>query len=1144
MKKVHKWAARLLAAAVSVAALAGMTVFADDTVTAGDEAGLVAAVGSAVDGTQTTIQLSAPVTLMNTLSIPVGKVIVLDLNGQTLTVGSDVDVIDNNGTLTVKNGTVASFDNGSNTQGMAVDNLAGATVTVLQDEGFETRLIGRCGLQNYGTAVIENGTVTSYNRNAMYTGKGSTTTINGGSIAASSGSSGMGRALSAEGNVTITGGTFTATGSSGAGDNYMNAISIFYGATLRIQPAEGKTVTVTSETDYAVSSWDGIVEIYGGTFACNGVREDVYELENGSISIYGGTFKHSPLRAYLPANYVSVEQPDGTFAVFQAAPSADITVSTYEELASVLQGASAVEPKNITVGASFELPQSADLTLPESFTLNIPANTTLTVSGILRAEGTVSNSGTLTVSATGFIENPLNVQNSGTITDYPVAANGVCTISTPMQLQWLSHLVATDNNNLPAEIVLANNITLPNVKFTPIGNSDSVFYYKSVFDGQNHTIANLNVLVTSEYHGGLFGYIGDVVIRNLTINGTNTNSTTSYIGALAGYAGGTCLIENVHVANYTVNSPISYGVGGFIGQIGMTDSNARVDFVNCTLDADITGYANVGAFWGTSTGSAGTIGIYNSTLAGTAKAINVNCGICGGYGDSAAVQIIGLDNAQFAATTKDTPETKLVSASSDKLLDTDQAAASQYQAVKDADGNWTALDASAQPEASIGSIPYATLEDAVANASAGDTVTLMADVAIDEMLDIKTDGVTLDLNKHSVTASENFVYNEANPNASQLLQVTGDDVTVKNGTLTATENNKHTLNVYNASGVLLQDLTLDHTNGVTGAPLVISGSDATLAGRIKLVTGEHSWYGMNVDSREIDGQSVSSTVVVAENASLTVEGTSKLGIYLENTEAAGGSDVSIEFKPNVAITSPVDGFVAISKADEKGNLADAEIIHPENAGLEMSEEGTSVPHQHTTELRGAKAATCTEEGYTGDLVCTVCGAVVEQGKAIARIPHNFVDGKCTVCGAIDTGFRPEIIEGANAVWTAGSASGLTIVSNAAFDDFLSVSIDGTELDAACYTAVSGSTRITLHADYLATLSAGQHTIAIASETGVASTTFTIQAAASSQPSASAPVAAVQTGDNQTPFVWAGLLVVSAVFVCTVAICIRRRKSDL
>ena len=45
--------------------------------------------------------------------------------------------------------------------------------------------------------------------------------------------------------------------------------------------------------------------------------------------------------------------------------------------------------------------------------------------------------------------------------------------------------------------------------------------------------------------------------------------------------------------------------------------------------------------------------------------------------------------------------------------------------------------------------------------------------------------------------------------------------------------------------------------------------------------------------------------------------------------------------------------------------------------------GETIPATgHTTERVNAKAATCTEDGYTGDLVCTVCGETVEQGEMI------------------------------------------------------------------------------------------------------------------------------------------------------------------
>lgn len=60
-----------------------------------------------------------------------------------------------------------------------------------------------------------------------------------------------------------------------------------------------------------------------------------------------------------------------------------------------------------------------------------------------------------------------------------------------------------------------------------------------------------------------------------------------------------------------------------------------------------------------------------------------------------------------------------------------------------------------------------------------------------------------------------------------------------------------------------------------------------------------------------------------------------------------------------------------------------------------------------TELKNQKEATCTEEGYTGDKVCKDCGTVLEKGKAIGKIPHNYKDGKCTVCHAADPNEKPD-----------------------------------------------------------------------------------------------------------------------------------------
>ena len=77
--------------------------------------------------------------------------------------------------------------------------------------------------------------------------------------------------------------------------------------------------------------------------------------------------------------------------------------------------------------------------------------------------------------------------------------------------------------------------------------------------------------------------------------------------------------------------------------------------------------------------------------------------------------------------------------------------------------------------------------------------------------------------------------------------------------------------------------------------------------------------------------------------------------------------------------------------------------------------GETIPATgHDTELVGAKEATCTEDGYTGDEVCKTCGETVKKGEVIPALGHKTElvgakeatctedgytgDEVCTVCG--------------------------------------------------------------------------------------------------------------------------------------------------
>ncbi len=67
---------------------------------------------------------------------------------------------------------------------------------------------------------------------------------------------------------------------------------------------------------------------------------------------------------------------------------------------------------------------------------------------------------------------------------------------------------------------------------------------------------------------------------------------------------------------------------------------------------------------------------------------------------------------------------------------------------------------------------------------------------------------------------------------------------------------------------------------------------------------------------------------------------------------------------------------------------------------EVVKKGEVIPALgHKTQLVGAKAATCTEDGYTGDEVCTVCQEIVKKGEVIPALGHKtqLVGAKAATC---------------------------------------------------------------------------------------------------------------------------------------------------
>lgn len=93
----------------------------------------------------------------------------------------------------------------------------------------------------------------------------------------------------------------------------------------------------------------------------------------------------------------------------------------------------------------------------------------------------------------------------------------------------------------------------------------------------------------------------------------------------------------------------------------------------------------------------------------------------------------------------------------------------------------------------------------------------------------------------------------------------------------------------------------------------------------------------------------------------------------------------------------------------------------------------------------------------------------------------------------------KVIDGAESTWTADSGKALSFRADGALADCTGVVLDGAVVDPAHYTLSEGSTIVELHADFLKTLSAGEHTLRVLFKDGTADTTFTVKAAETEKP---------------------------------------------
>ena len=698
--------------------------------------------------------LTKPGTDTGLLTVPAGKTVTLDLNGHTISGYLETDgnnyanahIILNKGTLTIMDSS-AGMDSSTEKPGTIVNTNANSHAC---------------------TRVIKNV-------------EGATLTITGGTITAKSGVG-----LLNLGTCSISGDAKIQALKDDYSGGWDNGVAAIENRTNGVLTISGGYFSSVSEA--ALFADGGHATISGGEF----VGHANYGAMNGDaenhVVITGGTFSSDPTLCVDELR--AITNTAGDRWIVTAVTPKEVSVSTQQELLNALSGSSATiitAASNITLDGNATIPSFMKLVIPQGVTLNITGESVLT------ATGTIENNGRINVSGNGFISNIENASGTGSF-NMPGVSSGVYTVSTPMQLQYLSVLLAADNMSGIKTVVLANDITMPDgALFSPLGEPKNI-----TFDGQGHKISGLTITSISGYTG-LFVSLENSTVKDLTLDNCVYNTQTAYIGGVAGQASNTTF-ENVKVSGSISASGASYGVAAIAGSVYNPEGSGSTVFINCTSSANIGGAAayNVGSMFGTGSGSAGEVGVYNCTNTGAITAAG-SVGYIFGYGHmdkaSGSLQIIGFDNSGKVNGT----DGSISTAAGDGYTYDTNYAGSEYTAVK--------------VVGSDGSVNYTDFN--VALNAEGNTIVLLGNVETSSVITLKS-GMTLDGNGYTLK------YSGTEEKGTFITVEAGcDDVTVENITVDAGSNIKHGVQFYCNNGGTLSNVTV---KGGTSTAVIVNGA--------------------------------------------------------------------------------------------------------------------------------------------------------------------------------------------------------------------------------------------------------------------------------------------------------------------------------
>lgn len=215
----------------------------------------------------------------------------------------------------------------------------------------------------------------------------------------------------------------------------------------------------------------------------------------------------------------------------------------------------------------------------------------------------------------------------------------------------------------------------------------------------------------------------------------------------------------------------------------------------------------------------------------------------------------------------------------------------------------------------------------------------------------------------------------------------GEDYTNK-----VRENGDVTLTVTPAEGKWIKDIRLAEEEE-SGETMILRSNSQTETNILKSTKNEDGSWDVTVSNitRDIKllvetGNYYTLTIDNAKNGSITARDSAGNAI-VNGGRIMEGDSITLTAAPAKHYRLAAWGGDAAGAGTASGNAAEITLKNIES-DIRVSAEFAMTEHTNT-EIRGAKDATCTEDGYTGDTYCKDCGTLVAKGKVIKALGHTY-----------------------------------------------------------------------------------------------------------------------------------------------------------